>query len=61
MGFRGLRFDFAKGYGANWVKEYIAATRPHLAVGEVWTDCKWDGNVLEYDQAGSAWSMLGPA
>ena len=53
VGFGGLRFDFAKGYGANWVKEYVEATRPHLAIGEVWTDCKWNGTLLDYDQARS--------
>ena len=58
MGFRALRFDFAKGYGANWVKEYIEATRPHLAIGEVWTDCKWNGTELDYDQASSKAATL---
>ncbi|CAI6010953.1 unnamed protein product [Closterium sp. NIES-65] len=44
VGFDGWRFDFAKGYGAEFVGKYCRATEPTLAVGEVWTAMRYDGD-----------------
>ena len=43
IGFEGWRFDFAKGYGAEFVAEYCQGTvgTSVLNVGEFWTDAKW--------------------
>lgn len=51
VGFDGWRFDFAKGYGGSYVKEYVDATSPSFVVGEVWDPCCYDesGN-LSYNQ-----------
>ncbi len=38
IGYDGWRFDYVKGYGAQFVGEYVQATRPVFAVGEWWTD-----------------------
>lgn len=38
IGYDGWRFDYVKGYGAQFVGEYVQATRPTFAVGEWWTD-----------------------
>lgn len=46
VGFDGWRFDFAKGYSGRFVREYIEATSPSLSIGEVWTDCDWNGSEL---------------
>ena len=42
IGFEGWRFDFAKGYGAEYVAEYCQGTvgTSVLNVGEFWTDAK---------------------
>lgn len=38
-------------YGAQFVKEYIDASTPsELNVGEFWTDLKWNGSNLNYNQ-----------
>ncbi|KAK9863728.1 hypothetical protein WJX84_007385 [Apatococcus fuscideae] len=53
IGFEGWRFDFAKGYGAEFVAEYCQGTvgTAVLNVGEFWTDAKWGaGGILDYDQ-----------
>ncbi|GJP46984.1 hypothetical protein CLOM_g6219 [Closterium sp. NIES-68] len=44
VGFDGWRFDFAKGYGAEFVGMYCRATEPVLAVGEVWTAMRYEGD-----------------
>ncbi|KAK9785022.1 hypothetical protein WJX73_001793 [Symbiochloris irregularis] len=48
--FDGWRFDFAKGFSGRHVGEYIEATQPQLAIGEIWTDCDWNGSKLEVVQ-----------
>ena len=50
VGFDGWRFDFAKGYSGTHVGVYIEATSPYLAIGEVWTDCDWNGDKLAVEQ-----------
>jgi alpha-amylase len=37
VGFTGLRFDYSKGYGAHYAKEYVDAVQPEFAVGEYWS------------------------
>jgi alpha-amylase len=37
-GFTGLRFDFAKGYGASYAGMYHDAVNPSFCVGEIWTN-----------------------
>ena len=51
VGFAGLRLDFSKGYSAEVAREYIAASKPQLAIGEVWLDCSYTADkVLEHNQ-----------
>lgn len=52
IGFEGWRFDFVKGYGAKFIKEYVDATvgPDVMNVGEFWVDCKWNGCDLDYNQ-----------
>ncbi|KAJ7545512.1 hypothetical protein O6H91_09G123200 [Diphasiastrum complanatum] len=52
VGFGGFRFDFAKGYKADFVKEYIAGSKPELSIGEYWDTCNYGGhdNALAYNQ-----------
>ncbi|PNH09189.1 Alpha-amylase isozyme 3A [Tetrabaena socialis] len=52
LGFEGWRFDFARGYGARFITEYVDATTgaDALNVGEVWVDMRWQGSNLEYNQ-----------
>ncbi|KAG0607025.1 hypothetical protein M758_9G186900 [Ceratodon purpureus] len=52
VGFECFRFDFAKGYSPRFVKAYIEASKPRLAVGEYWDTCKYTGPkyILDYDQ-----------
>jgi alpha-amylase len=42
VGFNGLRFDFSKGYGASFVKEYVDAFGPEMAVGEYWSSMGYE-------------------
>ncbi|KAL2651929.1 hypothetical protein R1flu_020057 [Riccia fluitans] len=49
VGFDGWRFDFAKGFGAEYVAEYIKGTKPQFSVGELWTSMRY-GDGLEYNQ-----------
>jgi len=37
-GFTGIRFDFAKGYGATYAGMYHDAMNPNFCVGEIWTN-----------------------
>jgi alpha-amylase len=36
VGFAGLRFDYVKGFGANYVGQYANAFAPDFCVGELW-------------------------
>ncbi len=38
IGYAGWRFDYVKGYGAQYVGEYVRAAAVDFAVGEWWTD-----------------------
>ncbi|BBM99917.1 alpha-amylase [Marchantia polymorpha subsp. ruderalis] len=49
VGFDGWRFDFAKGFGGEFVAEYIKGTKPQFSVGELWTTMRY-GDGLEYNQ-----------
>ena len=42
IGFEGWRFDFVKGYGPQFIKEYVMETVGAQAynVGEFWVDCR---------------------
>lgn len=50
VGFHDFRFDFARGYSAKYVKEYIEGAKPIFAVGEYWDSCKYHGHDLDYNQ-----------
>ncbi|GLC36330.1 Alpha-amylase A type-1/2 [Pleodorina starrii] len=54
IGFGGWRFDYVRGFGAEFVAEYIDATSgpDSLNVGEYWTEAQWNGPHLSYDQNG---------
>lgn len=42
VGFMGWRFDFVKGYGSEYLKEYVENTgfAERFNVGEYWVDCR---------------------
>ena len=44
------RFDFVRGYGGQFVREYVLATEPHFVVGEYWDSLDYDGNVPKSNQ-----------
>lgn len=50
IGFDGWRFDFAKGFGGEYVGKYIDKTNPEFSVGELWTNMNYGSNGLEYNQ-----------
>lgn len=50
IGFDGWRFDFAKGYGGQFVGEYIEDTMPLFSVGEFWDTLSYSGGYLDHDQ-----------
>ncbi|KAF8061950.1 AMY1.2 [Scenedesmus sp. PABB004] len=53
VGFTGWRFDFARGYGAQFIKQYVhdSGAGTDLNVGELWVDLQWeDGGVLGMNQ-----------
>ena len=50
VGFDAWRFDFVKGYGAEFVGKYCEKTEPAWAVGELWLDMAYDDNGLAYNQ-----------
>ncbi|KAI8469622.1 MAG: glycoside hydrolase superfamily [Monoraphidium minutum] len=52
VGFDGWRFDFVRGYGGQYVKQYIDATVPQMAFGEYWDSCDYSDRVLNYNQDG---------
>lgn len=49
-GFEDFRFDFARGYSANFVKEYMEGGKPVFSVGEYWDSCNYSGHRLDYNQ-----------
>ncbi|XP_009106267.1 probable alpha-amylase 2 [Brassica rapa] len=50
VGYQDFRFDFARGYSAQYVKEYIGAAKPLFSVGECWDSCNYNGHGLDYNQ-----------
>ncbi|KAJ3706802.1 hypothetical protein LUZ61_010507 [Rhynchospora tenuis] len=52
VGFQDFRFDFAKGYSPEFVKEYIEESKPMFSVGEYWDSCEYSptDNSLNYNQ-----------
>ncbi|KAK9918323.1 hypothetical protein WJX75_003181 [Coccomyxa subellipsoidea] len=52
IGYEGWRFDFVKGYGPEFVKEYVLETvgEGTFNVGEYWVDLRWNGSDLDYNQ-----------
>uniref|UniRef100_A0A803MX32 Alpha-amylase n=1 Tax=Chenopodium quinoa TaxID=63459 RepID=A0A803MX32_CHEQI len=50
IGFQDFRFDFARGYAANYVKEYIEDAKPVFCVGEYWDSCNYHTGRLAYNQ-----------
>jgi len=44
------RFDFVRGYGGQFVNEYVLATEPHYVVGEYWDSLDYDGSVPRINQ-----------
>lgn len=50
VGFEDFRFDFARGYSAKYVKEYIEGAKLVLSVGEYWDSCNYYGHRLDYNQ-----------
>ena len=53
VGFRGWRFDYVKGYGANYVREYVenSVGTSALCVAEFWPEASWDADgTLARDQ-----------
>ncbi|KAL1542853.1 putative alpha-amylase 2 [Salvia divinorum] len=50
VGFQDFRFDFARGYSPQYVKEYIEGAKPIFSIGEHWDSCNYKGTHLEYNQ-----------
>uniref|UniRef100_A0A803LIP7 Alpha-amylase n=1 Tax=Chenopodium quinoa TaxID=63459 RepID=A0A803LIP7_CHEQI len=50
VGFQDFRFDFARGYAAKYVKEYIEGAKPVFCVGEYWDSCNYHNGHLAYNQ-----------
>jgi len=50
LGFDAWRFDFVKGYSAEFVGLYCKKSEPAWAVGELWLDMAYDDNGLAYNQ-----------
>ncbi|KAL7244722.1 hypothetical protein ACSBR2_000148 [Camellia fascicularis] len=50
VGFQDFRFDFARGYSAKYVKEYIKGAKPVFSVGEYWDSCNYNGQILDCNQ-----------
>lgn len=49
IGFQDFRFDFAKGYAAKYVKEYVEGSKPLFSIGEYWDSCSYSSG-LEHNQ-----------
>lgn len=56
LGFKGWRWDVAKGFGTQYFKDYIATSQPYYSVGEY-----WDGSVDALKNWTSATSTAGVA
>ena len=52
IGYDGWRFDFTKGYGGEFVGEYVEHTTPLFAVGEYWDTLSYSGGYLDHNQNG---------
>mmetsp|Transcript_9648 Transcript_9648/g.27597 ORF Transcript_9648/g.27597 Transcript_9648/m.27597 type:complete len:677 (-) Transcript_9648:123-2153(-) len=52
IGYDGWRFDFTKGYGGEFVGEYVEHTTPLFAVGEFWDTLSYSGGYLDHNQNG---------
>lgn len=52
VGFDAWRFDFVKGYAAEFVGLYCKKSAPSWAVGELWGDMAYDDNGLSHNQDG---------
>lgn len=50
IGFDGWRFDYVRGYGGGYAKQYVDATVPEMAIGEYWDACDYTDGVLNYNQ-----------
>eukprot|EP01024_Parvocaulis_polyphysoides_P023642 TRINITY_DN21843_c0_g3_i3.p1 TRINITY_DN21843_c0_g3~~TRINITY_DN21843_c0_g3_i3.p1 ORF type:complete len:697 (+),score=155.82 TRINITY_DN21843_c0_g3_i3:52-2142(+) len=50
VGFDGWRFDFVKGYSAEFTKMYVDSTVPSMAFGEFWDTMEYSDGVLNYNQ-----------
>ena len=50
LGFAGWRYDYSKGYGAEYAGLYDAATKPVFSVGEIWTNMSFNGSYLNPNQ-----------
>ena len=50
LGFDAWRFDFVKGYSAEFVGLYCKKSEPAWAVGELWLDMAYDDNGLAHNQ-----------
>lgn len=50
IGFTGLRFDYSKGYGASYAKEYVDAVGAEFAVGEYWGNMSYQGSEMAPNQ-----------
>lgn len=50
IGFDGWRFDYVKGYGGEFTREYVDSSTPKLAFGEFWDSCNYSDGVLAYNQ-----------
>lgn len=44
------RFDFVRGYGGQFVREYVLETEPHFVVGEYWDSLDYDGGIPKLNQ-----------
>lgn len=50
VGFDAWRFDFAKGFAAEYAGLYCKNSEPAWAVGELWCDMMYEDGVLAYNQ-----------
>merc|ERR1719401_708650 len=50
VGFDAWRFDFVKGYAAEFVGLYCKKSAPAWAVGELWGDMQYDDSGLQHNQ-----------
>lgn len=52
IGYSGFRFDFVKGYGAEFVGKYVEASNASWSVGELWNSMWYDEMGTTYNQDG---------